>query len=148
MMGREPTRRPVTIVHRSAGAVVVQEGRCLILKTRREWVFPKGHLEEGETAEQAAVREVREETGVQIEIDDRLGTTRYEFADRRRGYRNRKSVDWFVAHPVGGELRPEPLFTAGSYVTLEDALERLAHEGDRDIARRAFGLPVGDEESE
>ncbi len=147
-MGREPTRRPVTIVHRSAGAVVMQDGRCLILKKRREWVFPKGHLEEGETAEQAALREVREETGVEIAIDEWLGTTRYEFADRRRGFRNRKAVDWFLAHPVGGELRPDPIFAAGSYVALDDALERLSHEADRDIARRAFGLAVGDEEME
>ena len=144
-MNREATLRPLKIFHRSAGAVVVRDGACLIVRHGREWVFPKGHLEQNETPEQAAIREVREETGVEIAIDEWLGVTRYEFADRRHGVRNRKTVDWFVAHPVGGELHLERVFADGGFVPLDEALERLTHDADRDIARRAFGLPTEDE---
>ena len=144
---RAAVHRPVKIVHRSAGAVVIHEGQCLVLRRGREWVFPKGHLEQGETAQQAAVREGAEETGVEIAIDEWLGVTRYEFSDRRHGIQNLKTVDWFAAHPVGGALRLEPVFADGGYIAFEEALQRLAHEADRDIARRAFGLPVDDEDA-
>ena len=132
--------RPVQIFHRSAGAVVLDGGGCLIVQHGREWVFPKGHIEQDETPEQAAIREVREETGIQIAIDGRIGVSRYEFVDRRGGHWNRKTVDWFLAHAVGGELHIEPIFADGAFVVRDQVLERLTHEADQDIARRAFEM--------
>lgn len=140
-MNAEPALRPVQILHRSAGAVVIDGPWCLILRHGRDWVFPKGHIERDETPEATATREIREETGLDVVIGKRIGVTRYEFSDRRRGgTRNRKTVEWFVARPVGGELRPEPRFAEAKYVSLEEALERLTHDDDRDTARRAFEL--------
>lgn len=139
VMNAEPALRPVKIFHQSAGAVVVDGPWCLVLRTGRDWVFPKGHIEQGEAPQAAAAREVREETGLEVAVGEWIGVTRYEFADRHRGgTRNRKTVEWFLARPVGGELRPEARFSEAAYVTFEDALERLTHDDDRDIARRAF----------
>ena len=132
--------RPVQIFHRSAGAVVLDGGGCLIVQHGREWVFPKGHIEQDETPEQAAIREVREETGVQIAIDGRIGVSRYEFVDHHGGHRSRKTVDWFLAHAVGGELHIEPIFADGAFVVRDQVLERLTHEADQDIVRRAFEM--------
>jgi ADP-ribose pyrophosphatase YjhB (NUDIX family) len=146
-MEREQASRKLKIVHQSAGAVVIHGGQCLILRRGREWVFPKGHLEQGETAEHAAVREVREETGVEIAADEWLGVTRYEFSDQRRGVRHRKTVDWFAAHAVGGALELEPIFEEGGYVAIDVALAQLTYEADRDIARRAFGLPLQNDDA-
>jgi 8-oxo-dGTP pyrophosphatase MutT (NUDIX family) len=138
--GAERRLRPVEIFHRSAGAVVLDGERCLIVRQGREWVFPKGHIERDEKPEQAALREVREETGIQAAIDGPIGVSRYEFVDHRGGQRNRKTVDWFLAHRTGGEVRVEPIFTAGGFVDREEVLDLLAHEADREIARRAFGM--------
>jgi ADP-ribose pyrophosphatase YjhB (NUDIX family) len=138
-------RHPVQIFHRSAGAVVVAGDQCLLLRRGREWILPKGHIEQGERAEDAAVREVREETGVEIAIVDWIGSTRYEFLNRRGGTRNRKTVEWFLARRVGGELAVEPIFAEGAFVTREEALARLTHEADQDVARRAFELMTGAE---
>ncbi|MDA8203631.1 MAG: NUDIX domain-containing protein [Chloroflexi bacterium] len=138
-MNAEPALRPVKIFHQSAGAIVVDGPCCLVLRTGRDWVFPKGHIEQDEAPEAAAAREVREETGLEVTIDKWIGVTRYEFADRHRGgTRNRKTVEWFLARPVGGELRPEARFSEAAYVTFEEALERLTHDDTRDIVRRAF----------
>jgi ADP-ribose pyrophosphatase YjhB (NUDIX family) len=114
-------------------------GRCLAVRRadRDEWVFPKGHLEEGERAEDAAIREVREETGLEIEILGELGTTRYEFGRDREHH---KRVDWFLARPVGGELRLERIFGESAVFDADEALTRLTHAADRDIATRAFAL--------
>ena len=134
------SRRPVQIFHRSAGAVVVDAEACLILRRGREWVFPKGHIEQDETPEEAAIREVREESGIEIAIVERIGSTRYEFMNRRGGTRNRKTVEWFLARRVSGELAIEPIFDDGAFVPRDEALARLTHEADQDVARRAFEI--------
>lgn len=134
-----PSERPVArIFHHSAGAVVVTEGRCLAIRRGHEWVFPKGHLEAGEEPEAAAVREVREETGLRIRLLGPLGHTRYEIA-HVGARRQAKRVDWFLGEPVGGELRLEPRFPEATYLD-ETELGLLTHESDREIARRAFAL--------
>lgn len=138
-MSAQPGARTRHIFHHSAGAVVVTGGRCLLLRRGREWIFPKGHLERGESARDAAMREVREETGIDVEIEQELGSTRYEFRGPRNTI-NRKVVDWFLAHPVGGELRHEPIFAEAVYVPLDEAIEMLTHDPDRDLARRAREL--------
>jgi len=62
-----------------AGGIIVWRDRVVLRRTARgEWVFPKGWIDPGETAEQAAVREVREETGVRAEIVRLAGTAAYE----------------------------------------------------------------------
>ncbi|HNV26526.1 MAG TPA: NUDIX domain-containing protein, partial [Nitrospira sp.] len=83
---------------RSAGGVVLRSQDVLLIrvsdmKGRPVWSFPKGRLDAGETAAQAAVREVREETGWSCRIDADLSMTEYWF--QREGRRFRKTVVWF-----------------------------------------------------
>ena len=135
--GRRLRPEPLINSPPSAGGVVMIAGRCLVLRRadRDEWIFPKGHLEEGERPEDAAVREVREETGLEIEIVAELGTTRYEFGAERE---HRKRVHWFLAKPVGGELRLEPIFSESAMLDRDGAQAVLTHAADREIASRAF----------
>lgn len=134
-----PERRQMrpTYFHQSAGAVVMILGRCLALRRadRDEWVFPKGHLEQGERPEDAALREVREETGLEVEIVESLGSTRYEFGSDREHH---KRVDWFLAQPVGGEIELEPIFRESVLLDAGKAQVVLTHAADRQIAARAF----------
>ncbi len=125
------------VFHHSAGAVVVDEGRCLLIRRGHEWAFPKGHLERNEAPEAAARREVREETGVEIALDDALGSTRYQFKSHN-GTANRKQVDWFLAHRVGGEIEHEPIFAEARFVSLEEGLRMLTHDADRQLLERAI----------
>jgi ADP-ribose pyrophosphatase YjhB (NUDIX family) len=125
------------VFHHSAGAVVVEDGACLLIRRGREWAFPKGHLEQGEGPGDAARREVREETGIEIDLDDALGSTHYEFRSDN-GTRNRKQVDWFLAHRVGGEIAHEPIFSEARFVGLSEALRMLTHDADRGILEKAI----------
>lgn len=136
-MSANATSRVRRIFHHSAGAVVIDEGQCLLIRRGLEWAFPKGHLERDESPEQAAVREVREETGVQIELLASLGLTRYEFKSHT-GARNRKRVDWFLARHVGGEIVHEPIFAEARFVPVEEALAILTHAADKALLEKAI----------
>jgi glycogen(starch) synthase len=133
--------RPI-IFHQSAGAVVMIDRRCLVLRRadRDEWIFPKGHLEQGESSEDAAIREAREETGLEIEIVEELGSTRYAFGRHREQH---KRVDWFLARSVGGALGIEPLFAESALLDADEAQSVLTHAADREVAARAFALAQG-----
>lgn len=136
-MGSMFSPRSQYVFHYSAGAVVIDEGRCLLIRRGQEWAFPKGHLEQREAPGDAACREVREETGIEIALDTPLGFTRYEFRSHN-GTRNRKQVDWFLAHRIGGEIAHEPIFAEARFVSLDEALRLLTHDADRQILEKAI----------
>lgn len=135
--GDVPSERRVEIFHESAGALVVLDGRCLVLRRGDEWVFPKGHLEADEDPQQAAIREVQEETGLLVRIVRPIGTTRYEF-EGAAGAKHRKRVYWFLAERTGGILQPGPPFAEAILLGRAETVAILTHESDRELAHRVF----------
>jgi 8-oxo-dGTP pyrophosphatase MutT (NUDIX family) len=134
----------------SAGGVVVHENHVLaIVPTRRAadgsvvLALPKGHLDEGETAAQAAAREVREETGVTGELVGELGEVRYWYMRERR--RISKSVHFFLFRYVSGDLEDhDDEVLEARWVRLSEAQEALTYQGERDMVARA--LAIGDQD--
>jgi len=91
----------------SAGAIVFRETdsgtQVLMIRTKNDmWSFPKGHIEHGECSRQTAVREVLEETGVEIEL---LPDFSYETTSATAG--DSRKVSYFLARDTGGNLRPQ-----------------------------------------
>ena len=132
----------------SAGGIVVDRsgGRPLVAligrKDRRGrllWSLPKGHLEAGETAREAAVREVEEETGIRGRVLAELGTIDYWFvADGRRIH---KTVHHYLLEADGGELSDEDVeVDEVAWVPLGELRERLAYAGERRLAETAATL--------
>ncbi|HEX5308155.1 MAG TPA: NUDIX hydrolase [Solirubrobacteraceae bacterium] len=129
---------------RSAGGVVVHEGRVLaIVPTRRAadgslvLALPKGHLDGEETAEQAASREVREETGVQARLIEELGEVRYWYA--RNGKRIAKCVHFFLFEYVSGNVADhDDEVIEARWLELERALVELTYPGERRMVELAI----------
>ena len=106
---------------------------------RLRWSLPKGHVERGETHEQAAVREVAEETGISGRITARLGSVDYTFV--AQGRRIHKRVHHYLMIAVGGELSDADIeVTEVAWVPLADLTSRLAYAGERRLVRRAVEL--------
>lgn len=120
---------------RTVGALIGRRDR----RGRLLWSLPKGHIEAGETAEQAAVREVAEETGIVGRIIGALGTIDFWFmADGRRVH---KTVHHYLMLAEGGELSDEDVEVAAvAWVPLEEIARRLAYSDERALVARAPAL--------
>jgi ADP-ribose pyrophosphatase YjhB (NUDIX family) len=132
----------------SAGGLVVDLSRTtprgaligrLDRRGRLLWSLPKGHLESGETAEAAAVREVREETGILGSVLAPLGTVDFWFVTEDR--RIHKTVHHYLLRAEGGELSDADVeVTEVAWVPLLEIRHRLAYAGERRLVDAAAGL--------
>ena len=107
-----------------------------------EWCIPKGHLEENETSEQAALREVFEETGLEAEIIAELGEVNYQFI--QDGSKISKTVHVYLMQQTGGELTfendPHKEASELEWVAVSEVLARLSHSNEKRIAKLAIEL--------
>lgn len=118
----------------SYGAVVLQEGQVLLVQGYRGWSFPKGKIEPGESGEEAAIRETREETGIRIRI---MPDFRRTVPSAKPG--DTRTVTFFLAESCEGRKEPTPdeVEYAG-WFPAERALEMIRHEDDRKVLEDAL----------
>jgi ADP-ribose pyrophosphatase YjhB (NUDIX family) len=143
--GTEKRRTPRmrTVAETSAGGLVVdtETGHAAVIgrldrRGRLLWSLPKGHVEQGETVEQAAVREVAEETGINSAVVAALGSIDYWFVAEDR--RIHKTVHHFLLRAVGGKLSDADYEVAEvAWVPLADLPSRLAYADERRLVQRA-----------
>jgi 8-oxo-dGTP pyrophosphatase MutT (NUDIX family) len=106
---------------------------------RMLWSLPKGHIELGETAEQTAIREVAEETGIQGDVLASLGSIDYWFVTE--GRRVHKTVHHYLLRSLGGELSDHDLEVSEvAWVPLDELSSRLAYADERRLAEVADSL--------
>jgi 8-oxo-dGTP pyrophosphatase MutT (NUDIX family) len=134
----------------STGGVVVRDEECVVIvPTRRAadgrkvLALPKGHPDAGESPEAAALREVREEAGVQARVLEPLGDVRYWY--QRDGRRIAKVVRFFLLEYVSGEVEDhDHEVERACWMPLAQAARELTYAGERDMAARALSRVARD----
>ncbi len=105
-------------------------------RSPRLWALPKGTPDSGETIEETALRETREETGIEVEIERRLRSIRYFFV--RGSTRFHKTVHFFLMRPIGGSTdEHDSEFDEVRWTDLEEALAILNHATERSVVEEA-----------
>jgi 8-oxo-dGTP pyrophosphatase MutT (NUDIX family)/phosphohistidine phosphatase SixA len=133
--GEEEAVLDLTAEVRAAGGILrrVVDGEVQTVLVHRprydDWSFPKGKVEDGESLPEAAVREVREETGLEARIGAGLPSSSY-----RDGQGRSKVVSYWFMEPVSGsDLRPTGEVDEARWLALPDARAALTHERDREL---------------
>jgi ADP-ribose pyrophosphatase YjhB (NUDIX family) len=134
----------------SAGGVVVRGGEVITIVPvkragdgRRVLGLPKGHPDGDETPEQAAMREVAEETGVQAELVEELGDVEYDY--ERGGRRIHKVVRFFLFDYRSGDLADhDHEIEEARWMALTEAAHELTFPGEREIVNRALSRGAAD----
>ncbi len=141
------TTRPRVPETSAGGFVLCSDGSlrvALIGRLNRggriDWCVPKGHPEGDETIEQAAVREIAEETGLEVDILEHLGDIRYEFQTPEKTVV--KTVHHFLMQQTGGELTvendPDQEAVDVRWFSLDELEKQLTHENERRLARKVI----------
>ena len=127
-----------------AGSIVVRldgkEPEVLLVTGKRNpksWIFPKGHIEKGETAEQAALRETREEAGIVGHPIAPAGVLEYGFLGAKA------RVEYFLVQ-FKKEAGPPEVGRQRTWCRLEDALDRLSYKSTRKLLRKVWKSMLAD----
>ncbi len=144
----------------SAGGVVARLNEKgmpeIVIVGRSEenlWALPKGSPDQGESIEQTAIREVQEETGLQVEIIASLNHTRYSFvhsiANRmlsmrvnpRQNVKIRKTVHWYLMSSIGGDFsQHDDEYDVVKWAPVEEASHSLTYRSEAQIAQQAVQI--------
>jgi 8-oxo-dGTP diphosphatase len=126
----------------SAGGVVFkkQDEKILWMVVQHSgylgWIFPKGHIEKGEKSEETAVREVKEETGIDAKIIEKAGEFSYFYT--KEGEKVFKNAKFFLMKYLGGNEKDHDSETSAiEWLSYEEALERLSFKDEKKILEKA-----------
>jgi len=132
------------IYRKHAGAIEIA-----LIHVRNRWGLPKGHVEKGESNSDAALREVREETGLEGRMRKKLGDIRYSYRDKRTGReptRIYKRVYFYLLRYLKGDVRDhDHEVDEARWFPIEEAIQTLKFATERRMVKRALAvLTVGD----
>ncbi len=137
-----------TVKEVSAGGVIYRKSgasfEVALIHVRNSWGLPKGHVEEGERVEETALREVREETGLEGKLVRKLGDIRYSYRDKAKDgepIRIYKRVHFYLMRYVRGDVRDHDHESDDArWFDIEQAIKQLKFATERKMVHRAMTM--------
>jgi 8-oxo-dGTP pyrophosphatase MutT (NUDIX family) len=138
------TKKPASLKTKtSSGGVVYRKNakgfEVILIKIKNGTVFtlPKGSIDDGESIDETALREVREETGVNGEIEEELGNVSYWFYAKGENIKYKKTVHYFLLRYVSGDTADHDAEVEDAvWIELDKALELVMYKTDRQILQK------------
>lgn len=127
------------IHEKSCGGVIIDGDKVLLIKNKRSlhWSFPKGHMERGESPLQTALREIREETGLNVIIDPTVSST----INYNPTFEINKDVTYFLARPWKGTLHAqESEVSELAWLSINDAIEEITHDNEKEVLKKIYQM--------
>lgn len=129
----------------SAGGIVFKNGLVLLIRNYKPdkgvdyWGFPKGHLEQGETDEEAALREVEEETGIRAKIEGDIDYYEYFAGVNEQGEEIFKRVNLFLMAYLNGDIKPQiGELKEAKWLEPKEALAKLGFDNDKEVLSKVL----------
>jgi 8-oxo-dGTP diphosphatase len=131
----------------SAGGIIFNDKNQVLLinnaamrnPKKSYWGFPKGHIHEDESSKDAAIREVKEETGIEVEVIEKIGDSKYVFTIE--GEKIFKVVIMFLMRHSSGEIKiQEEELLGAEWVSTEEALKKLSFPKDKQLLNLALSI--------
>ncbi|MBI3485952.1 NUDIX domain-containing protein [Candidatus Daviesbacteria bacterium] len=127
----------------SAGGIVINEKKQILItqhSTNKYWGFPKGHIEKGQTSKEAALREVKEEGGVEAEIIKKVGESKYVYTNKT-GEKVFKVVIIFLMKYLSGDIQDHDWEVSEAlWLSSDEALKKLSFSQDKKLLTKAFKM--------
>ena len=122
---------------KACGAVIIKDGKVLmVMETDGHWGLPKGHVELGETEIQTAIREVKEETNLDVVLDE---TKRYEINYITKDTKADKNVVYFVAKDVNGTIKKQDSeINKIEWVSLDKAVQVITYDNAKEMLKNVL----------
>ena len=134
----------------SSGGVIFQrydnrvDVALIAVKNGSVWGLPKGAINEGESPENAAIREVLEETGLQGKILDKLGEITYWFHIRAENVKCKKTVHFYLMEYESGNVADHDReVDSASWFSIDEAIEKASYKGEKEMLQLAWKKLTG-----
>lgn len=124
------------IQERACGCIIIKDEKVLLIRQLSgAWGFPKGHVEHDETEIETAIREVKEETNIDVQIEESKRYTMQYYTDKGIG----KEVVIFLAKPLTDNLIPQDNeIIEAAWLSYSDALATVSYDNTRDLLLKAL----------
>ena len=121
---------------KSCGCIIIEDNKVLLIQQNKgNWGFPKGHVEENETEMETAIREVKEETNIDVEIVDTKRYNEQYITDRG----NEKEVVYFLAKKISGIIKPQETEIRNiEWCGFSDAIKKITYENTTNILKNVL----------